>query len=59
MKNTQYIPEEVIEQLSIAISDCLVYVQRIWLIMMNTGLRVSEVLDLEEDCLVYNEKEGI
>lgn len=59
VKNTEYIPEEVIEQLSIAISDCPLYVQRIWLIMMNTGLRVSEVLNLEEDCLVFNEIEDI
>ncbi|MFJ7953927.1 tyrosine-type recombinase/integrase [Lysinibacillus sp. NPDC096418] len=59
VKNTEYIPEEVIEQLSIAISDSPLYVQRIWLIMMNTGLRVSEVLNLEENCLNFNEIEGI
>lgn len=42
VKNALYIPDEVIEQLTVAINDCPVYVQRIWLIMMNTGLRASE-----------------
>ncbi|CAM4281255.1 integrase [Paenibacillus endophyticus] len=58
VKHAEYIPEEVIEQLSSAIRDCPQTVQRVWLIMINTGFRVANVLDLEENCLIYNEKES-
>ncbi|WP_261305930.1 tyrosine-type recombinase/integrase [Paenibacillus andongensis] len=58
VKNAEYIPEELIEHISIAIQDCSLQVQRIWLIMMNSGLRVSDVLNLDENCLFYNKDEG-
>ena len=59
VESTQYIPDEVVEQLLNVIHECPVFVKRIWLIMMNTGIRVSEALNLKEDCLIYNDKEGI
>ncbi|SFL55712.1 tyrosine-type recombinase/integrase [Salibacterium qingdaonense] len=59
VKNAQYIPEAVTEQLTSVIHECSPSVQRIWLIMMNTGMRASEVLHLKEDCLTYNNKENI
>lgn len=58
IKNAEYIPEELIAHISIAIQDCSLQVQRIWLIMMNSGLRVSDVLNLDENCLFYDEDEG-
>lgn len=59
VESTQYIPDEVVEQLLNVIQEFPVFVKRIWLIMMNTGIRVSEALNLKEDCLTYNDKEGI
>jgi integrase len=58
VESIQYIPDEVIEQLLNVIHECPVFVKRIWLIMMNTGIRVSEALNLKEDCLIYNDKEA-
>ncbi|AIX08024.1 MULTISPECIES: tyrosine-type recombinase/integrase [Bacillus] len=57
VKNAKYIPEEIIEQLTNVIHECSRSIQLIWLIMMNTGMRVSEVLNLTTDCLVYDQKE--
>jgi len=56
--NTNYIPAEVVEQLLAVIDQCPVYVQRMWIIMMNTGMRISEALSLKENCLSYNEEEN-
>lgn len=54
VKNTDHIPEYVIQQISSAIHDCSETVQRVWIILMNTGMRASEVINLQEDCLFYN-----
>ncbi|MBU8879239.1 site-specific integrase [Bacillus sp. FJAT-29790] len=59
VKNSEYIPDEVADKLSDVIHECPLHVYRTWLIMMNTGMRASEVLKLEEDCLTYNETEAI
>jgi len=59
VKNASYIPEDIVDQLAAAIKDCSPLVQRVWLIMMNTGARGNEVLNLEEDCLSFNEEEQI
>lgn len=58
VENSHYMPEEIIDQITKVIHECPVYVQRMWLIMMNTGMRVSEVIGLEENCLVFKEKEN-
>lgn len=58
IKSSEYIPQEVIDQLSIAITEYPNHIKTAWLIMMNTGLRISEVLNLEEDCLIYNKAES-
>ncbi|MBT2624183.1 site-specific integrase [Bacillus sp. ISL-32] len=57
VKNAKYIPEEIIEKLTNVIHECPRTIQLIWLIMMNTGMRISEVLNLTKDCLVYNQNE--
>ncbi len=57
VKNAKYIPEEIIEQLTNVMHECSRSIQLIWLIMMNTGMRVSEVLNLTKDCLVYDQNE--
>lgn len=55
--NTNYIPENIIRQIQEHISEVPEQVQRAWFIMMNTGMRVCEVLFLEDDKLGYDEKE--
>lgn len=57
--NSEYIPDDVADRLTSVIYECPVHVQRTWIIMMNTGMRASEVLKLEENCLAYNEKEKV
>ncbi|WP_010649691.1 tyrosine-type recombinase/integrase [Oceanobacillus massiliensis] len=58
-KNSVYIPDEVVKQISAVIHDCPVHVQRTWLIMMHTGMRAGDVLKLKSDCLTFNEKEKL
>ncbi|MCF7753185.1 site-specific integrase [Paenibacillus xylanexedens] len=58
VQNAKFIPEDVVAQLTLSIKDCPEHVQRIWLIMMNTGARAGEILNLEEDCLRFNDREG-
>ncbi|AZH30116.1 site-specific integrase [Paenibacillus sp. M-152] len=58
VKNAEYIPEYVIDQISSAIYDCSETVQRVWTILMNTGLRAHEIINLEEDCLYYDTKDS-
>lgn len=54
----EYIPEEVVEKISSFLHECPPHIQRAWIIMMNTGMRISEVLHLDESCLEYNAKES-
>ncbi|HFI2425335.1 MULTISPECIES: site-specific integrase [Bacillus cereus group] len=35
------------------------FVQAAWTIMMNTGIRISEVINLKEDCVIYDTKDSI
>lgn len=51
IENTEHIPEEVIEQMKEVLHELQTITQNAWTIMMNTGMRVSSVLNLEEDCL--------
>lgn len=50
---TEYIPEEVVEGLLMYIDDIPLRWQRMLLIMLNTGLRYKEVVQLQYDCLKY------
>lgn len=50
-KNTEYIPEEIVEGLLNYIDELSVPYQRMLLIMLNTGRRFKEIVMLEEDCL--------
>ncbi|OUB99915.1 hypothetical protein BK784_15265 [Bacillus thuringiensis serovar medellin] len=58
-ENIPYIPDEIVKQLQTAIKECPLHIQHAWLIMMNTGLRISEVLKLEKNCLEWDIKEKI
>ena len=57
--NTDYIPENIISKIQEYASELPEQVQRVWFIMMNTGMRVSEVLFLEDDRLNYDETENV
>ena len=35
------------------------FVQAAWTIMMNTGIRISEVINLKEDCVIYDTKDSV
>jgi integrase len=54
VENAEYIPENVIEQLQDKLVEAPEYIQNAWVIMMNTGMRISDALDLEEGCIEYN-----
>lgn len=54
IENTEYIPEEVISQLEKHLDELPSNYRNAWLIMMNTGMRISDVLGLEEDCFEYD-----
>lgn len=53
--SASYIPEEVVRKLEEKIEELPNYVQLIWLIMMNTGIRIGDVINLTKDCLIYDE----
>lgn len=55
-ESATYIPEEVINTLQKRINELPQFVQSAWIIMMNTGIRISEVLTLKEDCVIYDVK---
>lgn len=57
--NTDYIPENIISKIQKYAHELPKQVQRVWFTMMNTGMRVSEVLFLEDDKLSYDEKEKV
>jgi len=58
-ESATYIPEEVINVLKEKLSELSPFVQYAWTIMMNTGIRISEVINLKEDCLIYDTKDRI
>lgn len=55
-KPTKFIPEDVIEQLQNHLDGATLTAKTAWVIMMNSGMRISEVLNLEEDSLYYNDE---
>ncbi|MGM2617493.1 site-specific integrase [Bacillus cereus group sp. BceL006] len=57
--SASYIPEEVILKLEEKLEELPDYVQLVWLIMMNTGMRIGEVLTLTKDCLIYDEHSNV
>ncbi|WP_336992029.1 site-specific integrase [Bacillus toyonensis] len=58
-ESVTYIPEEVINALKEKLSELAPFVQYAWTIMMNTGIRISEVINLKEECLIYDTKDRI
>ncbi|WP_144569471.1 site-specific integrase [Bacillus pseudomycoides] len=59
LESATYIPEEVINALQRRINELPQFVQSAWIVMMNTGIRISEVLTLKEDCVIYDAKNRI
>lgn len=53
---TKYIPEEVIEEVLKYIHELPGYVQNAWIIMMHTGMRISDAFLLTENCLDFDEE---
>lgn len=58
-ESATYIPEEVINVLKEKLSELDPFVQCVWTIMMNTGIRISEAINLKEECLIYDTKDRI
>ncbi|MGF9957712.1 tyrosine-type recombinase/integrase [Bacillus mycoides] len=58
-ESATYIPEEVINVLKEKLSELDPFVQYAWTIMMNTGIRISEAINLKEECLIYDTKDRI
>ncbi|MGG1166269.1 tyrosine-type recombinase/integrase [Bacillus mycoides] len=56
-ESANYIPEEVINVLKEKLSETSSFVQCAWTIMMNMGIRISEVINLKKDCLIYDTKD--
>lgn len=54
----QYIPEEVITQLEQYLHEMPDMFQNAWTVMMNTGMRFSDLTTLDENCLSYNDEIG-
>lgn len=57
-QSVNYIPEEVINELKEKLCELSPFVQCAWTIMMNTGMRINEVINLEENCLSYDTKDN-
>ncbi|PEF66699.1 tyrosine-type recombinase/integrase [Bacillus cereus] len=53
---TTYIPEAIIKQLEDKLHNAPKSVQNAWTILMNTGMRFSDLKLLEEDCIEFNKK---
>lgn len=58
MNPTEYIPEDIVEQLLDKLGSAPQYVQNTWTIMMHVGMRISEVIDLDVGCLNFNKEIG-
>ncbi|MCY9005718.1 tyrosine-type recombinase/integrase [Peribacillus frigoritolerans] len=54
---TKYIPEKVIQQLEHVLHELPEIYQNAWEIMMNSGMRFSDVQGLQTDCIPYDESE--
>ncbi|MFP3123802.1 site-specific integrase [Ectobacillus funiculus] len=54
----QYIPEEVVAQLEQYLYEMPDMFQNAWIVMMNTGMRFSDLTTLDEECLSYNDEIG-
>ncbi|KUP25794.1 site-specific integrase [Paenibacillus sp. DMB5] len=57
VKKTKYIPEIVISKLEECLYELPLRVQCVWIIMMHSGMRIGEALELDEDSL-YFDNEG-
>ncbi|MCR6791549.1 site-specific tyrosine recombinase XerC [Bacillus paranthracis] len=53
---TEYIPDEIVKQLQDTLCDAPKNIQNILIIMLNTGLRISDAINLDVDCLQYNKR---
>ncbi|MCU5265846.1 site-specific integrase [Bacillus cereus] len=53
-KPTEHIPENVIEFLKEKMHELPPDTQNVWTLLINTGMRISEVLGLTENCLEFN-----
>lgn len=56
-KKISYIPEEVIHQLETHLDELPDRVKSAWVIMMHSGMRISEAVTLEEDWLYYDDEQ--
>ncbi|TKI15430.1 site-specific integrase [Bacillus wiedmannii] len=54
--NVSYIPENIIIQLEDKLIHAPLSIQNAWTILINTGMRFSDLQLLEEDCIQFNEK---
>ncbi|PRS35653.1 hypothetical protein C6W19_17570 [Bacillus sp. RJGP41] len=57
--HTNYIPEKVIQQLEQVLHELPEIYQNAWEIMMNSGMRFSDVQGLQTDCITYDDTEEI
>ncbi|MEB2492160.1 hypothetical protein SOP93_13405 [Peribacillus frigoritolerans] len=57
--HTDYIPEKVIQQLEQVLHELPEIYQNAWEIMMNSGMRFSDVQGLQTDCITYDDTEEI
>ncbi|AND39487.1 hypothetical protein A361_10205 [Cytobacillus oceanisediminis 2691] len=55
-ESTDYMPEEVIGKLEEVIHELPEMYQNAWTIMMNTGLRFSDIQELSSECITYDEE---
>lgn len=59
IENTEYIPEEIIDQMLRYIHDLKPMYQRLFLIMLNTGLHFKDTAYLKANCHRYDEDNDI
>ncbi|MFP7479652.1 tyrosine-type recombinase/integrase [Terribacillus saccharophilus] len=57
-KSTNYIPEEVIEKIEKVMHELPDMYQNAWTIMMNTGLRFSDIQAITSSCITFDEEIG-
>ncbi len=58
-EDTEYIPESVVMQMLEHIEDIRPEYQRLFIIMLNTGLHFKDVVRLKEDCYRYDDENNI
>ncbi|WP_078410715.1 tyrosine-type recombinase/integrase [Priestia abyssalis] len=55
-ESIEYIPETVVEQLENVLHELPQMLQNAWTIMMNTGMRFSDIPLLDENCIKYDKE---